>query len=52
MFTDRLSPTALMSLREDLEEFIVDYSSKSESGEIPKEAEIIARLEELERERS
>lgn len=52
MFTDRLSPTSLMAIREEMDEFDIDYASKSDSGEIPKEAEIIARLEELERERT
>lgn len=48
MFTDRLSETAQLKAQSDIEEFEIDFRSKRETGEIPADDEIAARLAELE----
>lgn len=52
VFPDRLSPTALMEIRADLEELQVVFESDQEAGRIPSNEQIAARLAELERQRT
>jgi peptide deformylase len=50
LFIDRLSPAQLADLRDDLEEFEIDFQSKRDVGELPADEQIvqhIARLEKL-----
>jgi peptide deformylase len=49
LFIDRLSPTHQSAVKEQLEEFELEYRSKRETGETPSDAQIAARLKELER---
>lgn len=49
LFIDRLSPTHLAAVKEQLEEFELEFRSKRETGEMPSDAAIATRLEELER---
>jgi peptide deformylase len=49
LFIDRLSPTHLAAVKEKLAEFELAYDSRLETGEMPSDAEIAARLKELER---
>lgn len=49
MFTDRLTETAKMSVRETLEEFEVNYQGSRERGDIPDDETIAARLADLEK---
>jgi len=48
LFTDRLSETALFKAQPALEEFELEFRSKRETGEIPSDDEIAARLADLE----
>jgi peptide deformylase len=48
MFTDRLSETAQLNAQASLEEFEIEFRSKRDTGEIPADDEIAARLAELE----
>lgn len=48
LFTDRLSETARAKAQLALEEFELEFRSKRETGEIPSDGEIAARLAELE----
>jgi peptide deformylase len=48
LFIDRLSPTQRADIEGALEEFEVDFQSKRDVGEMPSDAEIAARLAELE----
>lgn len=48
LFIDRLSPAQLADLREDLEEFEIDFQSKRDVGELPSDAQIAQRIAELE----
>ena len=48
LFIDRLTPTAKMAINEALEEFEIEFRSKRESGTLPDDATIAARLAELE----
>jgi peptide deformylase len=52
LFIDRLSPTARLAAREALDEFVATFAGQRERGEVPSDKEILARLEELERERT
>jgi peptide deformylase len=52
LFIDRLPPTELAEVREDLEEFEIDFQSKRDCGELPDEAAIAERLRELEAQRT
>jgi peptide deformylase len=52
LFIERLSPTAQLEVRETLQGFEAEFASQRERGEIPGDAEILARLLELERERT
>ena len=49
LFIDRLSPTHLADIREKLDEFEWAFESRLETGEVPNDFEIAARLKELER---
>ncbi|MCH2118346.1 MAG: peptide deformylase [Pirellulales bacterium] len=49
LFIDRLAPAQLAEVRDQLTDFEFEFRSKSETGEIPPEAQIAAQLEELER---
>lgn len=48
LFTDHLSPTALMAVRDELEEFEADWESRQRQGEIPDEEALVAQLKRLE----
>lgn len=48
LFIDRLSPTALMEIKEAIEEFEVQFSSQQSRGEIANEQALRARIAELE----
>jgi peptide deformylase len=48
LFIDRLSPAHLADLRDDLEEFEIDFQSKRDVGEMPTDETIAARIAELE----
>jgi peptide deformylase len=49
LFIDRLGPTQLAAMRDKLEEFELVFSSRLETGELPDEVKMAARLQELER---
>lgn len=49
LFIDKLGPTGQISVRDQLGEFELHYAHMRESGEIPDDKAIAARLEELER---
>jgi peptide deformylase len=48
LFIDRLGPTQLAAIKDKLYEFELAFRSKLETGEIPSDAVIAARLRELE----
>lgn len=48
LFIDRLSPTQLAAVEEQLEEFELVFRSQRETGEMPTDAEVAARLKKLE----
>jgi peptide deformylase len=52
LFIDRLSPTAQLAVRETLQGFEAEFASQRQRGEIPSDQQILARLLELERERT
>ena len=52
LFIDRLSPTNRADIRAQLAEFELAFESKCETGEMPSEATIAARLVELEQART
>lgn len=49
LFIDKLSPTASIAARESLEEFELQFANRRQRGEIPDDAQIAARLAELEK---
>jgi peptide deformylase len=49
MFIDRISQTALIDIRGELDEFRDEFERKRELGEIPSDAKIFAHLAELEK---
>ena len=49
LFIDRLSATGELEVREALRRFEEDFADRREHGEIPSDAEIAARLVELEK---
>ena len=49
LFIDRLSPAQLADLRGELEEFEIDFRSRRETGELPSDEQIAARIAELEK---
>ncbi len=48
LFIDRISPTVKMDLKEKLDDFEVEFTSRRQQGEIADDAAIAARLAELE----
>lgn len=52
LFIDRLSPTNKIAVRDKIEEFETEFRQRRQRGEIPDDAAIQARLEELERQRT
>lgn len=52
LFTDRLSETARLKAEAALEEFEIEFRSKRETGEIPDDHKIAARLADLEKQYS
>ncbi len=48
LFIDRLGPAQLAAIRDKLEEFELNYRSRRETGELPDEGAMAARLTELE----
>jgi peptide deformylase len=52
LFIDRLTPTQRMALRDEIEEFELEFSQRRDRGEIPDDAAISARLVELEGQRT
>ena len=48
LFIDRLSATAAMAVRENLEDLEIEFSSRRQQGEIPDDQQISVRLSELE----
>jgi peptide deformylase len=51
LFIDKLSPTSLAELREELEAFELEFQSRREVGQIPNDGDIVRRLEDLEKQR-
>ena len=49
LFIDRLAPAQLAEVRDQLTDFEIEFRSKSQTGEIPSEDQILAQLAELER---
>ena len=49
LFIDRLTPAQAADLRDQLEEFEIDFQSRREHGELPDDEAIAARLAELEK---
>ena len=47
MFTDRLSETGKMKVADEVDEFVTDFESKRENGEIPADEAISQRLAEI-----
>ena len=49
LFIDRLAPSQAAEIRDQLEEFEIDFRSRLECGELPEESAMAQRLEELEK---
>lgn len=49
LFIDRLSPAQLADLRDELEEFEIDFQSKRDVGEMASDEQIATRVTELEK---
>jgi peptide deformylase len=49
LFIDRLGPAQLAAIRDQLEEFELEFESRLETGELPNAEKMAARLHELER---
>jgi len=49
LFIDRLAPTQFAEIKDELEEFEIDFRSKREVGEMPTDEQIAERLAELEK---
>jgi peptide deformylase len=49
LFIDRLAPAQAAEVRDELEEFEIDFNSKRECGELPDDQTIAQRLEVLEK---
>jgi peptide deformylase len=49
LFIDRLGPTQLAGLRDKLEEFELEFQSRTETGELPRLDHILTRLRDLEK---
>lgn len=52
LFIDRLTPTGRLEIKQALDEFEVQFAGQRSRGELPTDAEVAARLAELERLRS
>ncbi|MEK6233527.1 MAG: peptide deformylase, partial [Planctomycetales bacterium] len=52
LFIDRLAETALLSLKDELEEFQINFNGQRERDEIPGDAAILQQLQSLEQERT
>jgi peptide deformylase len=52
LFIDRLSPTEAADVREKLEELELNFRSQRDTGAIPSDKEITARLDQLEKQRA
>lgn len=52
LFIDRLAPAQAAEVRDDLEEFEIDFQSKRDCGELPDDDQMAERLAELEQQRS
>ncbi len=52
LFIDRLGPTQLAGLRDDLEDFELAFQSRIETGELPSYEQMAKRLKEWERQRT
>ncbi len=48
LFIDRLAPTQFAEVKDELEEFEIDFQSKRERGEMPTDEQTAQRLAELE----
>lgn len=48
MFIDRLPPTALLAIRDELDEFESQFAGQRQSGEMPDDAAIAAEIKRLE----
>ena len=48
LFIDRLSPMTRLALKDELEEFEIEFADRRQRGEIPDDERISARLAELE----
>lgn len=48
LFIDRLAPTQLAEVKDQLEDFEVDFHSKRDCGEMPTDEQIVAKIAELE----
>ncbi len=48
LFIDRMPPAQVADLRDDLEEFEIDFQSKRDVGELASEEQMLARIAELE----
>jgi peptide deformylase len=49
LFIDRLGPTQFAAIRDELEDFELEYQSRRDTGEIPTPEHLAARILELER---
>jgi peptide deformylase len=49
LFIDHLSPTGLMAIKDQLEDFKIEFGHRRELGEIPDDAKILSTLAELEK---
>jgi len=52
LFIDRLAPAQAAEVRDELEEFEIDFQSKRDCGELPDDEAITQRLSELEKQRA
>jgi len=52
LFIDRMPPAQAAELRDELEEFEIDFQSKRDHGELPGDDQIADRLAELEKQRA
>ena len=52
LFIDRLGPTQQAAIRDELEQFEIEFTQRREEGAIPSDEAIAARLQQLEAERT
>ena len=48
LFIDRLSPTAMLSIKQELSDLVLEFEGNRQRGVIPADQEIAQRLAELE----